>query len=74
MIFIMVVCRRSIDLGSIQIKFVIISYLYLLYTTRQAYTVNILLFNLVAIFFFLFMCRLFFFLLYISQMFSFDGR
>lgn len=61
MIFIMVVCRRSIDLGSIQIKFVIISYLYLLYTTRQAYRVNILLFNFVAISFFLSMCHLFFF-------------
>lgn len=45
-------CRRSIDLGSIQIKSVAISCHYLLYTIRQAYKINILLFNFVALSFF----------------------
>lgn len=61
MIFIMVMCRRSIDLGSIPIKSVTISYLYLSYTTRQAYKVNILLLNFVAISFFVSLCLSFFF-------------
>jgi len=73
----MVVCRRSIDLASIQIKFVAISNLYLLYTRRQAYKFNIL-FNFVTLYFFCFcvssLRTLSPFFLYFNQMFDFDGR